>query len=325
LAETVLITGGAGYIGSHTCKALVFANYLPVSLDNLVHGHEWSVKWGPFIKGDTSDPHVLNRVFETYHPKAVLHFAAFAYVGESINDPGKYYRNNVAGALTLLEAMRHHGCLQIVFSSSCATYGIPGEVPISESHPQRPISPYGWSKFMVEQVLRDFEKAHGIRHVSLRYFNAAGADPEGELGEDHVPETHLIPLVIQAALGQTPYVEIYGTDYPTPDGTAVRDYIQVMDLAEAHLLALNYLSNGGNSIVLNLGTGRGYSVREIIKAVEDIARRPVSVRKTNRRSGDPPVLVAESYLAAKILGWQPRYSDLHTILDTAWRWHRLNR
>jgi UDP-glucose-4-epimerase GalE len=268
---------------------------------------------------------VLNRVFETYHPKAVLHFAAFAYVGESINDPGKYYRNNVAGALTLLEAMRHHGCLQIVFSSSCATYGIPGEVPISESHPQRPISPYGWSKFMVEQVLRDFEKAHGIRHVSLRYFNAAGADPEGELGEDHVPETHLIPLVIQAALGQTPYVEIYGTDYPTPDGTAVRDYIQVMDLAEAHLLALNYLSNGGNSIVLNLGTGRGYSVREIIKAVEDIARRPVSVRKTNRRSGDPPVLVAESYLAAKILGWQPRYSDLHTILDTAWRWHRLNR
>ena len=325
MAETVLITGGAGYIGSHTCKALSCARYLPVSLDNLVHGHEWSVKWGPFIKGDTSDPHVLNKVFETYHPKAVLHFAAFAYVGESINDPGKYYRNNVTGTLTLLEAMRHHGCLQIVFSSSCATYGIPEEVLIPESHPQKPISPYGWSKFMIEQVLRDFERAHGIRYVSLRYFNAAGADLEGELGEEHVPETHLIPLVIQSALGQTLYVEIYGTDYPTPDGTAVRDYIHVMDLAEAHVLALNYLSTGGNSIALNLGTGRGYSVREIIKAVEHIGRHSVPVRKTNRRLGDPPVLVAESHRAAKILGWQPRYSDLHGILDTAWRWHKLHR
>jgi len=325
MTKSVLITGGAGYIGSHTCKAVSRTGYLPVTLDNLVYGHESSVKWGPFIKGDISDPHVLNTIFETYHPKAVLHFAAFAYVGESISAPGKYYRNNFAGTLTLLEAMRNHGCLHIVFSSSCATYGIPEKLPIPETHPQKPISPYGWSKFMIEQVLRDFEMAHGIRYVALRYFNAAGADLEGELGEDHVPETHLIPLVIQAALERSLFVEIYGTDYSTPDGTAVRDYIHVTDLAEAHVQALNYLSNGGNSIALNLGTGRGYSVREIIEAVERVTGHPVPVKKSDRRPGDPPVLVAGSHRAADLVGWQPKYSDLPRIMDTAWRWHNLHR
>jgi len=319
--ETVLVTGGAGYIGSHACKALARAGFLPVSVDNLTHGHEWAVKWGPLVKGDIHDSGLLGQVFETFKPVAVLHFAAFAYVGESVVDPGKYYWNNVAGTVSLLEAMRRYRCSRIVFSSTCATYGIPEAVPIPEGHVQRPINPYGRSKLMIEDILRDFHDAYGLRYASLRYFNAAGADPDGEIGEDHEPETHLIPLVIRAALGYLPFVEIFGTDYPTPDGTAVRDYIHVTDLAEVHVLALQHLLEGRENVCLNLGTGRGHSVLEVIRAVEEAAVQPVPFRKTQRRAGDPPVLVAGSVQATERLGWQPRFTDLRSIVKTALLWH----
>src|SRR5882762_25309 len=250
----VLVTGGAGYIGSHTCKALAAAGFFPVSIDNLVYGLEWAAKWGPLIKGDINDRDLLEQVFITYKPVAVLHFAAFAYVGESVNSPDKYYRNNVTGTLTLLDVMLGHGCNNLIFSSTCATYGNPLILPITEDHEQRPINPYGWSKLMIEQIMRDYGRAYDLRFVSLRYFNAAGADPDGEIGEDHDPETHLIPLAIEAALGRRPGLDIYGTDYPTPDGTAIRDYIHVADLAEAHLLALDHLKSGTPRLQLNLGT-----------------------------------------------------------------------
>jgi len=298
----VLVTGGAGYIGSHTCKALAAAGFFPVSIDNLVYGHEWAVKWGPLIKGDINERDLLEHVFRTYRPVAVLHFAAFAYVGESVNSPDKYYRNNVVGTLTLLDVMLGHGCKNLIFSSTCATYGTPLTLPVTEDHEQRPINPYGWSKLMIEQIMRDYERAYNLRHVSLRYFNAAGADPDGEIGEDHDPETHLIPLAIQAALGERPYVEIYGTDYPTGDGTAVRDYIHVSDLALVHVLALEHLLSGKKSVFLNVGTGQGSSVREVIKAVESATMREVPTRESRRRAGDPPVLVAKSALAVATFG-----------------------
>ena len=253
----ILVTGGAGYVGSHACKALSENGFLPITVDNLVYGHEWAVKWGPLVRGDISDRAVLDHVFSTYKPAAVLHFAAFAYVGESVISPDKYYRNNVAGTITLLDAVRDHGCSRLVFSSTCATYGIPHKIPIKEDHEQKPINPYGWSKLMIEQILRDYEKAYGLHHAILRYFNAAGADPEGEIGEDHDPETHLIPLTILAALGQRKYIEIYGTDYPTHDGTAIRDYIHVTDLANVHVRALQHLVQGKGSLCLNVGTGSG--------------------------------------------------------------------
>jgi UDP-arabinose 4-epimerase len=321
MALPVLVTGGAGYIGSHTCKALSAAGFSPITLDNFVYGHEWAVKWGPVIKGEIHDRKLLDRVFDTYQPSAVLHFAAFAYVGESVVDPGKYYHNNVAGTISLLNAMRDHGCHRLVFSSSCATYGVPEVVPIPENHLQRPINPYGFSKLMIEQMLRDYDPAYGIKHVSLRYFNAAGADPDGEIGEDHDPETHIIPLVIQAAFGRRPFVEIYGTDYATPDGTAIRDYIHVTDLAQAHVLALRYLGDGNKSASFNLGTGNGHSVREVIEAVESETRRPVPARESSRREGDPPVLFAEPSQVIKELGWQPCLTDLQTIVNTAVQWH----
>ncbi len=321
MIKNILVTGGGGYIGSHACKALAGAGCLPVALDNLVYGHEWAVKWGPFVKVDILDRMALDRIFEEYQPQAVLHFAAFAYVGESVTDPGKYYRNNVAGTVSLLEAMRDHGCRHIVFSSTCATYGVPETIPIPEDHPQKPINPYGWSKWMIEQILRDFDHAHDIRSVSLRYFNAAGADPDGEIGEVHNPETHLIPLVIEAALGRRRHVEIYGADYPTPDGTAIRDYIHVTDLAEAHVLALDYLFKDGETTFLNLGTGQGHSVRDVITAVERVTGRRVPVRETSRRPGDPTILVATHEKATKILDWSPRFSNLDEIVKTAWEWH----
>lgn len=290
-------------------------------MDNLICGHEHAVKWGPLIKGDIREAALLDHTFAQYRPCAVLHFAAFACVGESVADPGKYYDNNVAGTLSLLHAMQRHGCSSLVFSSSCATYGWSGDGAIVEDAPQRPMNPYGWSKFMVEQILRDFDAAYGFRHVALRYFNAAGADPDGELGEVHHPETHLIPLTIQTALGQRPHLDVYGTDYPTDDGSAIRDYIHVEDLADAHVRALDHLLQGGRSQALNLGTGRGYSVWEVVRAVERVSGRAVNVRRAPRRAGDPPVLVANAARAARVLGWQPRYDTLETTIRMAWVWH----
>jgi UDP-arabinose 4-epimerase len=318
----MLVTGGAGYVGSHTCKALRAAGFFPICIDNLVYGHEWAVKWGPLIKGDINDRDLLEHTFRTHRPVAVLHFAAFAYVGESVNSPDKYYRNNVVGTLALLDVMLKHGCNRLIFSSTCATYGAPLNLPVTEADEQRPTNPYGWSKLMIEQIMRDYERAYNLRHVSLRYFNAAGADPDGEIGEDHDPETHLIPIAIEAALGERPYLEIYGTDYPTADGTAVRDYIHVSDLASAHVLALEHLLSRDESVFLNVGTGRGYSVREIVKAVESATMRQLPTRECPRRVGDPPVLVADPALIFGTLGWQPRLADINATVQTAVRWHR---
>lgn len=320
MARSVLVTGGAGYVGSHACKALFRAGYLPVAYDNLSRGHREAVRWGPLVEGDTADRARLLAAIRQHQIGAVLHFAAFAYVGESVADPALYYRNNLVGSLALIEAMRESGVTKIVFSSTCATYGVPDAVPIPESARQAPVNPYGETKLAVERALRWYE-AHGLRSVALRYFNAAGADPEGEIGERHDPETHLIPLVLEAALGKRAGVEIYGTDYPTPDGTAIRDYVHVADLAAAHVLALDHLAAGGESLRLNLGTGSGHSVREVIAAAERISGRRVPFRAAPRRPGDPPVLVADARLAAERLGWQPRLSDLDTILGTALAWH----
>lgn len=315
-----MVTGGAGYIGSHACKALAQAGYLPIAFDNLVFGHEWAVKWGPLERGDILDHARLDQVFRTYRPRAVMHFAAFAYVGESVRDPAKYYRNNVMGSLTLLDTMRKHGVEQIIFSSTCATYGIPAAVPIGDSHPQIPINPYGTSKLTVERMLADFDTAYGLRSVSLRYFNAAGADPHGEIGEDHDPETHLIPLVLEAASGRRPSVTVFGTDYETPDGTCIRDYIHVSDLADAHVLALNALQSGFNSTGLNLGTGCGFSVLEVIQAARDVTGRQISMVVGPRRPGDPPTLIADPTRAQRELGWKPRYDKLRPMIATSWDW-----
>ena len=319
--RAVLVTGGAGYIGSHTCKALARAGYLPVALDNLDRGHKRAVRWGPFIQGDIRDRRLLECTFREHRIDAVVHFAAYAYVGESMRDPGKYFANNVAATLGLLEAMQAHRVQRIVFSSTCSTYGVPESLPISDEHAQHPINPYGESKLFVERTLHWYGVAHGLRSVSLRYFNAAGADPEGELGEDHEPETHLIPLAIGAALGKRPPLEIYGTDYPTADGTAVRDYVHVSDLAEAHVCALQYLQRGGASRAFNLGTGHGHSVREVIAAVERTGKRDVPRRVAPRRAGDPASLVAAPGRSRELLGWTPQRSDLDTIVATAWRWY----
>ncbi|BCU06778.1 UDP-glucose 4-epimerase GalE [Allochromatium tepidum] len=318
----VLVTGGAGYIGSHTCKALARAGYRPITLDNLVYGHEWAVRWGPLEIGDISDRTCLDAVIARHRPEAVIHFAAYAYVGESVRDPGRYYRNNVAGTLTLLEAMRDHAIPHIVFSSTCATYGVPDRTPITEDHPQRPINPYGASKLMVERILADFEQAHGLGWIALRYFNAAGADPEGEIGEDHDPETHLIPLALQAAAGRGPQLQVFGDDYPTPDGSCIRDYIHVADLAEAHVKSLAHLRAGEASGAFNLGTGQGASVLEVIAAVEHVTGRPVPREIGPRRPGDPPVLYADADKARRLLGWEPRYREPAETIEHAWKWHR---
>jgi UDP-arabinose 4-epimerase len=320
--KTVLVTGGAGYIGSHACQALAAAGYLPVTFDNLVHGHRWAVRWGPLVEGDITDRAALDAAFGQFKPAAVMHFAAFAYVGESVLQPGKYYRNNVGGSLTLLEAMRDWRIDQLVFSSSCATYGVPQAVPIAESHPQHPVNPYGASKLMVEQMLRDFAVAHRLRSMVLRYFNAAGAGASGEIGEAHDPETHLIPLALDAAAGSRPHVTIFGDQYPTPDGTCVRDYIHVADLAQAHLLALQALEKGAAEGVYNLGNGNGFSVREVIEVVQAVTGRAVPVRVGPPRAGDPPRLVADATRIRGELGWQPRHPDLPSIVQSAWRWHQ---
>jgi len=317
----VLVTGGAGYIGSHACKALAAADLTPVVYDNLVYGHDWAVKWGPLERGDINDRARLDEVIRIHRPQAVLHFAAYAYVGESVTDPGKYYRNNVAGTLTLLEAMRDHAIPHIVFSSTCATYGIPEALPITETTPQRPINPYGQSKLMVEQILSDFARAHGIGWTALRYFNAAGADPDVEIGESHDPETHLIPLVFDAAFGLREAITIHGTDYDTADGTCIRDYVHVSDLADAHVKALSALQSGAASGAFNLGTDRGHSVRAVIRAVEQATGRPVPVIEGPRREGDPATLVADASRARSLLDWTPRFVELAEIVETANRWH----
>lgn len=321
MKAAVLVTGGAGYIGSHTCKALAAAGYLPVTIDNLVYGHEWAVRWGPFVRGDVGDTALLERVIRGHRVEAVVHFAAYAYVGESMAEPGKYFRNNVTHALALLETMQSLGVKNLVFSSTCATYGVPETIPIGEDHPQHPVNPYGESKLFVERAMHWYGLAHGLRSVALRYFNAAGADPDGEIGEEHDPETHLVPLAIAAALGKGPELRIFGTDYATPDGTAVRDYVHVADLASAHVKALDHLLRGGESLALNLGTGTGHSVREVIAAVERASGRRVPVVEAPRRLGDPPQLVAAPGRSMQVLGWQPEFSDIDTIVSTALRWH----
>jgi len=318
----VLVTGGAGYIGSHACKALTKAGYIPVTYDNLIYGHTWAVKWGPFEEGDILDRQRLDAVIEKYKPEAVMHFAAFAYVGESVENPGRYYRNNVAGSLTILEAMRDHGIRDIVFSSTCAVYGNPETIPIPEDHPTKPINPYGFSKYAVERMLNDFSAVHDMRYVSLRYFNAAGADPDAETGEDHDPETHLIPLVLGAAAGKIENVKIFGTDYDTRDGTCIRDYIHVLDLADAHILALEHLRNNGKNEIFNLGNGNGFSVLEVIETAGMISGQEIRAIDSSRRSGDPAVLVGSSDKIRRVLGWKPMYKRLDDIIQTAWNWHQ---
>jgi UDP-arabinose 4-epimerase len=317
----VLITGGAGYIGSHSAKALARAGFYPIVVDDLRTGHRSAVRWGPLGETDLADKAALGKVFETYPIAAVIHFAGSAYVGESMGAPELYFRNNVGATLSLLDTMLEHGVTEIVFSSSCATYGHPQAIPITEAHPQNPVNPYGESKLMVEKILFWYARAYGLRYTILRYFNAAGADPDGELGEMHEPEPHLIPRVIAAALGSLARVEVYGTDYDTVDGTAVRDYIHVTDLAEAHVAAMRYLESGGAPMACNLGTGTGHSVRQVIQAVEKVSGRKVPFQDFPRRAGDPAELVADAQEALRRLAWQPRYSDLERIVQTAWDWH----
>jgi UDP-glucose-4-epimerase GalE len=320
----VLVTGGAGYIGSHTARLLAERGIETVVYDNLSRGYRWAVEWCPLVVGDLADRELLRETLEKHRIDAVVHFAAFALVSESIEKPGEYFRNNTANSLTLLESMREAGVSTIVFSSTCAVYGDPVRLPLSEDHPQNPVSPYGESKLMTERALHWYGRCHGFRWAALRYFNACGAHPDARLGEVHNPETHLVPNILRAALGRLPHLEVYGNDYPTPDGTAIRDYIHVLDLAEAHLRALEHLSGPGGtpgaSGVFNLGTGTGHTVREMIRVAERVSGRAIPVRDCPRRPGDPPELVARASRAAEILGWTPRCSDLETIVETAWRW-----
>ncbi|HEX3149160.1 MAG TPA: UDP-glucose 4-epimerase GalE [Gemmataceae bacterium] len=317
----ILVTGGAGYIGSHTVRALLARGHDVHVFDNLVFGHRAAVPADRMIVGDLRDADVLDHALLIHRIEAVVHFAAFAFVGESVADPAKYYRNNVVNSLTLLERMRRHGINRLVFSSTCATYGTPEAMPITEETPQRPINPYGRTKLIVEGAMADYAAAYGWACMALRYFNASGAAADGSIGEDHDPETHLIPLVIQAAMKKRPHIEVFGTDYPTPDGTCIRDYIHVDDLADAHALALEKAVAGSFS-AYNLGTGRGYSVREVIHAVEKVTGLPVPVKLGARRPGDPPELVAHPAKAMKELGWKPRYVELEDVVRTGWEWHR---
>nr|WP_228024814.1 UDP-glucose 4-epimerase GalE [cf. Phormidesmis sp. LEGE 11477] len=324
-AKTVLVTGGGGYIGSHTVKALQAAGYEAVILDNLVYGHRdlvENVLTAELVEGDIGDRALLDRLFSTYSIAAVIHFAAYAYVGESTANPIKYYANNVCATLTLLEAMIHAGINKLVFSSTCAIYGVPETLPILETHPKQPVNPYGQTKLMVEQILDDFDRAYGLRSVCFRYFNAAGADPVAQLGEDHTPETHLIPLVLEAAAQQRDAVSIFGTNYPTADGTCIRDYIHVSDLADAHVLGLDYLLQGNASQKVNLSNGNGFSVRQVIETAKAVTGCPIKVLEEARRAGDPPALIGSSDKAVSLLGWQPRYPELVDIITHAWRWHQ---
>jgi UDP-glucose-4-epimerase GalE len=316
-----MVTGGAGYVGSHACKALQRAGHAVVVFDNLVAGHREAVRYGALVEGDVTDTGAVREALRRHDISAVMHFAAFLDVGESVREPARYYRNNVVGALSVLEAMAGESVRQLVFSCTCATYGEPVETPIRETHPQRPINSYGESKLAVERALPHFERAYGLRWASLRYFNAAGADPDGEIGEDHSPEIHLIPRAIAAALGG-PGLQVFGSDYPTPDGTCLRDYVHVSDLADAHVRALDVIAGTGVSGAYNLGTGRPVSVREVIDAVERTTGLRVPWTPAPRRAGDPSVLYAAPLKAQVELGWDPRFPDLDSIVRTAWDWHR---
>lgn len=318
----ILIVGGAGYIGSHINKELSKKGKKTLILDNLIYGHKEAVKWGEFIEADLNDKDKIRNIFQTYKISAVMHFAAFAYVGESVTNPQKYYQNNVINTINLLDVMIEFNVNNFIFSSTCATYGNPIEIPITESHPQNPINPYGQSKLMVEKILNDYSHAYDFNYVALRYFNAAGADIDCEIGEDHNPETHLIPLILDAALGKREDIKIFGSDYDTKDGTAVRDYIHVTDLADAHILALEYLLKGNKSNIFNLGNGDGYSVAEVIECARKVTKQEIKATKQDRREGDPDTLIGSAQKAKDVLGWNPRYPDLESILQTAWNWHK---
>lgn len=319
--KKILITGGAGYIGSQTNKVLNENGYETIILDNLKNGHRELVKWGRLVVGDIHDKDVLDKIFSEYDIEAVIHFAAYAYVGESVIEPHKYYQNNVVGTILLLETMLKHDCKKIIFSSTCATFGKPKQIPISETEHQCPINPYGNTKLMIEQVFKDYSKAYGLKFVVLRYFNAAGADPQSEVGEWHVPETHIIPLILDVAIGKKDFVEVFGMDYNTKDGTCIRDYVHVYDLAYAHLLSLRYLQSDGKSEFFNLGNGKGYSVLELIETSRKITRQNIEVKLIKRREGDPPILIANSQKAERILKWKPIYKDIESIVTHAWNWH----
>jgi len=320
--ETVLVTGGAGYIGSHTVKLLNDKKYNIIVLDNLVYGHEKSLpKNVQLIKGDVGDKELLSNIFSSNKIEAVFHFAAYAYVGESVISPSKYYQNNVVASLKLLDAMVEFGCKKIIFSSTCATYGLPQYIPIDENHPQQPINPYGQSKLMLEKIIIDYQVAYDLNYVFLRYFNASGADESGMIGEDHNPESHLIPLAIEVAQGKRDTLMVFGTDYDTEDGTCVRDYIHVTDLSEAHLAAFNFLKTNNGSLACNIGTGSGFSVKEIIDSVEKVAGLKISVTPKERRKGDPCKLISNSSLAKEKLGWVAKNTDINNIIKSAWNWH----
>ncbi len=323
--RVILVTGGAGYIGSHAVKALEERGFETIILDSLVYGHrdliETNLK-AKLVAGDINDRASLDRLFSTTKIDAVMHFAAFAYVGESVTDPAKYYRNNVVGTLTLLDAMREHGVTNFVFSSTCATYGNPQSIPITEDHPQHPINPYGAGKLAIERVLKDYDPAYGLKSVIFRYFNAAGADPDGLFGEDHNPETHLIPLILQAAAGKRASISVFGTDYDTPDGTCIRDYIHVTDLAQAHVLGLEYLLEHQTSQIFNLGNGSGFSVKEVVDTARQVTGQEIAIEECPRRAGDPAVLIGSSTKARQMLGWEPKYADLNAIVKHAWNWHQ---
>jgi UDP-glucose 4-epimerase len=320
MKRVIVVTGGAGYIGSHVAKELRKSGYQILAYDNLSTGHSWAIRQDELIEGDLKDPQHVQEILHKEKPVAVMHFAASSLVAESVEQPELYFRNNVINSLNLLEAMPACGVKYFIFSSSAAVYGNPQQVPIVEDHPLAPVNPYGEGKVFVERALRWYEEAHGLRYIALRYFNAAGADPEGKLGEDHNPETHLIPRVLDVALGKTPFIEIYGTDYDTPDGTCIRDYIHVTDLAQAHVLALEALLSGAASRVYNLGNQRGFSVREVVGVARTVTNHPIPVQESSRRQGDPPVLVASSEQIKKELGWQPQLDDPKTIVETAWEW-----
>ncbi len=322
-SRSVLVIGGAGYIGSHTCKRISQLGGKPVVLDNLSMGHDWAAMYGPLYVGDAGDSAYVKQILDEHDIDSVIHFAACAYVGESMTNPGKYFRNNVTAMQTLLDRCIESGVKNFIFSSSCATYGVPNETPIREDMPQKPINPYGETKLIGEQMLHWYSQCHDFNYVALRYFNACGDDPDGEIGEVHDPETHLIPIVLQAALGKREYIEVFGTDYPTEDGTAVRDYIHVSDLADAHVRALDYLVAGGESTKLNLGTGNGISVQQVVDSARRVTGREIPVKYGPRRAGDPPALYADPSKAKEALGWEAQWTDIDKIIESAWNWEQV--